>query len=886
MTSEQVGTLALLKLGNADADLVYALDAEEVLLGRDPSSDIVLRSRMVSRRHARILRQGREYCIEDLASTGGTWLNGNRIDRTARLRDGDRIRLGDCLIGFSAAPADHPADWDASDATILGERDASGTAERDLIDVRAEEKLSAILDIGRALTGTLDLQEVLDRTLETLFRIFPQAQRGFVLMRVDGEPEPRPRAMFVRGDAPPEFSFSRTVFDHVVGHGKAVLCTDVQEDVRFSGSGSIDDAQVRTMICVALRDHRNRPVGLLQLDTSGAGERFQREDLDLLAAVAGPVGVAIDNARLLREAGRRQRRLEFLAEVGAVLSSSLQYETMLNGLARLMVPYLADLCLIDLIAEDGTVRRISSRHAEPSRQALADRLIQGEARRREGDRSWWARVVSEARPGAKEIDESTLRALFPDPEQREAADRLKVRSHLGIPLAVHGRMLGVLSLIGLGAPRRYDSADRALAEEVAVRAALAIDHARIFEVARIAREEAESANQAKDRFLAVLSHELRTPLTPVLVTVTSLLEGEIDPRLRSLLMMVRRNIELEARLIDDLLDLTRISRGELRIERRPIDAHEVIRQSIEICKEAIEAAHLKLTVELAAEHHQIEGDSDRVQQVIWNLLQNAVRFTPSGGTIAVRSRNAPVPKGEEGASSLIIEIRDSGIGIGADRLERIFEPFQQGNNPPQRRSPGLGLGLAISRSLAEVHGGTLTVASDGPGHGSSFMVVLPTLSASATREPMLTPVPVAQPAAPIQILLVEDNRDTLSSLARALRAKGHRVLTASDCMTARQAIQENQPDLLLSDIELPDGSGLELMRELVRSKRIPGIAMSGYGSEEDIRRSVSAGFAEHLIKPITVSSVEHAIRRSLLARDAARGPVPDHPPKGSPSSAP
>ncbi|WP_152049632.1 ATP-binding protein [Tautonia marina] len=883
MTSEQVGTLALLKLGNADADLVYALDADEVLLGRDPSSDIVLRSRMVSRRHARIVRQGREYRIEDLASTGGTWLNGNRLDQPARLRDGDRIRLGDCLIGFSAAPADHPTDWDANDATILGERDASGTAERDLIDVRAEEKLSAILDIGRALTGTLDLQEVLDRTLETLFRIFPQAQRGFVLMRVDDEPEPRPRAMLVRGDAPPEFSFSRTVFDHVVGHGKAVLCTDVHEDVRFAGSASIDEAQVRTMICVALRDHRNRPVGLLQLDTSGAGERFQREDLDLLAAVAGPVGVAIDNARLLREAGRRQRRLEFLAEVGAVLSSSLQYETMLNGLARLMVPYLADLCLIDLIAEDGSVRRITSRHAEPSRQPLADRLLQGEARGK-GDRSWWARVVSEARPGTNEIDESTLHALFPDPEQRAVADRLKVRSHLGIPLAVHGRMLGVLSLIGLGAPRRYDPSDRALAEEVAVRGALAIDHARIFEVARIAREEAESANQAKDRFLAVLSHELRTPLTPVLVTVTSLLDGEIDPRLRSLLLMVRRNIELEARLIDDLLDLTRISRGELRIERRPIDAHEVIRQSIEICKEAIEAAQLHLTVDLDAENHQIEGDSDRVQQVIWNLLQNAVRFTPSGGRITIRSFNAPVLNAQDGASSLIIEIRDSGIGIEPDRLERIFEPFQQGNNPPQRRAPGLGLGLAISRSLAEVHGGTLKVASDGPGQGSTFTVVLPTLGNSAALEPMLTPIPTAQPAAPLQILLVEDNRDTLSSLARALRAKGHRVLTASDCLAARRAIEEYQPDLLLSDIELPDGSGLELMRELVRSTRIPGIAMSGYGSEEDIRRSVSAGFTEHLIKPITVSGVELAIRRSILARDSASGP--DHPPKGSSSSAP
>lgn len=877
MKTEQVGTLALLKVGDSDADLTYALNADELLLGRDPTLDIVLRSRLVSRRHARIVRQDNEYRIEDLKSTGGTWLNGSRLDRLVRLRDGDRIRVGDCLLGFFAPP-EEPTDWDASEATILGERDASGTAERGLIDVRAEEKLSAILDIGRALNGTLDLQDVLDRTLETLFRIFPLAERGFVLMRAEDEPEPRPRAMLVRGDAPREFTFSRTVFDLVVGRGKAVLCSDVHNDARFAGSVSIEDARVRTIICVPLRDHRSRPVGLLQLDTGSIGERFRRDDLDLLAAVAGPVGVAIDNAWLLREAGRRQRRLEFLAEVGDVLSSSLQSETSLKGLARLVVPDLADLCLIDLISEEGAVHRVAIRHADPSRQHLADNLLRGGAAMAD-DRSWWTRVVSEARPGVAEIDEATLAALFPTAEQRAVADQLKIRSHLGIPLSVHGRMLGVLSLIGLGAPRRYDPADRSLAEEVAGRAALAVDHSRMFEVARLAREEAESANLAKDRFLAVLSHELRTPLTPVLVTVSSLLDGELDPRLRSLLSMVRRNVELEARLIDDLLDLTRISRGELRIERRTIDAHEVIHQSIEICKEATQAARITLSVDLAADFPRIEGDPDRVQQVIWNLLQNAVRFTPTGGEVTIRSRNVPDEGPPTGGTSLVVEVQDSGIGIEAEQLERIFEPFQQGSALPQPRSRGLGLGLAISRSLAEVHGGRLSAISDGAGKGATFAFVLPVSTSTTPAVDSVSPSTAFAGLDSLHILLVEDNKDTLKSLSRALRAKGHQVRTASNCGSARQQVAQSVPDLILSDIELPDGSGLDLIRELSRSASFRAIAMSGYGSEEDLRRSVSAGFAEHLIKPITIASIDCAIRRTFPERVASseQTPNPDLP---------
>jgi PAS domain S-box-containing protein len=376
-----------------------------------------------------------------------------------------------------------------------------------------------------------------------------------------------------------------------------------------------------------------------------------------------------------------------------------------------------------------------------------------------------------------------------------------------------------------------------------------------------AKEAAELASRSKDRFLAVLSHELRTPLTPVLMAVSALVDDDtLDPAIRPTLEMIFRNVAMEARLIDDLLDLTRIGRGGLRLERRPIDAHESARQAAQIYGGVLGDDGLELILDLAAHKHHVLADPARLQQVVWNLIQNAVKFTPAGGTIRVRSRDAEVSG--NGDPRLIIEVSDTGIGIEPQVLPRIFEAFEQGEDALRHRSAGLGLGLAISRSLAQAHGGKLTAASPGKGQGSTFTLELPTIPrpgrdearpASATRADR-------SPCRPLRILLVEDNKDTLNHFALILRLRGHEVRPAARLAEALDAATGGEFDLIISDIELPDGTGLELMRTL-RDRAVPGIAMSGYGTEEDVQQSLEAGYQEHLTKPVDIHRLEEAILR-------------------------
>ena len=391
-------------------------------------------------------------------------------------------------------------------------------------------------------------------------------------------------------------------------------------------------------------------------------------------------------------------------------------------------------------------------------------------------------------------------------------------------------------------------------------------------VAEAARAVAEATNLAKDRFLAILSHELRTPLTPVLAAVSAILDGDQAPEIRPTLSMILRNIELEARLIDDLLDVTRIGRGTFRLDPVTLDAHEVARQAIDVCLGEIEDGRIALGLELSAADHHVEADPSRLQQIVWNLLKNAVKFTPEGGTIVVRSRNLDAP-GPAGRPALAIEVADTGVGIAAESLNRIFEAFEQGDASSRRRS-GLGLGLAIGRSLAEAHKGRLTASSPGPGRGSTFVLELPTVARPevAARPPAGSTGSAGSPAPPparkLRVLLVEDNKDTLNYLTHVLGSRGHELTTARHLSEALGAAEGREFDLILSDIELPDGSGLELMRQL-RWMGVPAIAFSGYGSEDDTRASLEAGFTEHLTKPVSFSKLEVAIHRvTALSRPA------------------
>lgn len=373
------------------------------------------------------------------------------------------------------------------------------------------------------------------------------------------------------------------------------------------------------------------------------------------------------------------------------------------------------------------------------------------------------------------------------------------------------------------------------------------------------RATVEAANRTKDNFLAMLSHELRTPLTPVLAALDTLEPvTSSSEEAKASVAMIRRNVELESQLIDDLLDLTRIARDKLKLNVEPLDAHECIANVAEICRMEAEARKLRVHLNLRGGAHYVSADPAKFQQIIWNLIKNAIKFTPENGEITVSSTN-PTPQ------LLQVNVRDTGIGIEPDVMRRIFDPFEQADPSFQHRYGGLGLGLAISKSLARAHGGTLTATSEGPNRGSVFTLAMSTVSPprrpaiSAVAPPAMTAVEQRS----LRILLVDDHQDTCVALERLLVRRGHLVAARHDLRSAMEAAGRGQFDLVISDIALPDGTGMQLMTYLRAISKVRGIAISGFGMNGDIEKSLRAGFSEHLVKPLKIEKLEAAIDRAF-----------------------
>lgn len=405
------------------------------------------------------------------------------------------------------------------------------------------------------------------------------------------------------------------------------------------------------------------------------------------------------------------------------------------------------------------------------------------------------------------------------------------------------------------------------------------------------QERAEAANQAKDNFLAILSHELRTPLTPVLSTVAMLEEDRtIGPRIAQELEMIRRNIEVEARLIDDLLDVTGIVRGKVELNRQVVDVRSLLEHAMQnYCAREAARKNLRVTMDVSASETHVLADSSRMTQVFWNLLQNACKFTPDGGAIDIRLYNEfPENRERDHASNdgesfgtalveLVVEIRDTGIGISPENMPRIFNAFEQGESSRTRVFGGLGLGLAISRTMVEAHGGSILAESEGKDKGTKLVIRLNTVAPIADAPGQRQDRPSLQPAMTaraLRILLVEDHADTAGQLIRLLRRAGHDVTWASSIREAREAITTNSlmPDrhfnILVSDLGLPDGTGHDLMRDLANNQRIPGIALSGYGMRDDIRESMAAGFSRHMTKPVDWQELKVAIQKIAVTEKA------------------
>jgi len=355
---------------------------------------------------------------------------------------------------------------------------------------------------------------------------------------------------------------------------------------------------------------------------------------------------------------------------------------------------------------------------------------------------------------------------------------------------------------------------------------------------------AQKASKAKDDFLAALSHELRTPLTPALAAATYLEDNaeKIPQEFVEDVQLIKRNVKLQARLIDDLLDLTRITRGRLRIDLENCDAHIIISNAIDTASSAIAAKQLKLSTNLNAKQHHILADCIRLQQVFWNLINNAVKFTHPSGQITIHTFN-------DDAARFHFEITDNGIGIEPERLASLFTPFEQADASVTRQFGGLGLGLAISKHLVDLHHGTIEAKSRGRSFGATFKVTLDTAPKGDAKAELDSPSR-SKPPKPLRVLLVEDHRDTRRMLSRLLTHFGHQVLTADNVRSALDIVASGEIDVLICDIGLPDGSGYEVVSQTRRARPIKAVALTGFGTEEDLRRSKEAGFDFHLVKPV------------------------------------
>src|SRR5262249_6720665 len=373
-------------------------------------------------------------------------------------------------------------------------------------------------------------------------------------------------------------------------------------------------------------------------------------------------------------------------------------------------------------------------------------------------------------------------------------------------------------------------------------------------IAEHPRAQAERESAAKDWFLAMLSHELRMPLTPVLASVSSLEhESDLPESARECLQLIRRNVELEARLIDDLLVLARISKGKVELNFEIVDAHQLLRNVLEIWQTGIERKKLKLRTEFTAEKIFVQADPARLQQIFWNLIKNAVKFTPNRGKICIRTAN-------DSDGNLRVEVKDTGCGIDPELLPKVFHAFEQGR---RNELGGLGLGLAISKALVEAHRGFINAESDGRDRGAKLTALFPTCERNAVPESAKTPR--AAPARrSVRLLLVEDHEDTNHFLTRMLRRRGYEVHPACDLRSALDLAATRRFDVLVSDIGLPDGSGIDLLKALRAKREVFGIALSGYGMEEDIRRSRDVGFSHHLVKPVDLNKLDSIIQEVPL----------------------
>jgi PAS domain S-box-containing protein len=589
---------------------------------------------------------------------------------------------------------------------------------------------------------------------------------------------------------------------------------------------------------------------------------------DATGVIVGASKIARDNS----EQKRASRRAAFLAEVGAVLAGSLDYLTTLKAVANLAVPSIAEWCAVDILTEQGRVERLAVAHVDPAKLDLA-RLV----RSRYEDPSSPFSAVSVIRTGTpamvKEISDAMIVAAAHGDEERIALVRsLGLRSFIIVPLTTRGRTLGALSLVTGESGPLYTDDDFRLAQDVAFRAALAVDNARAY-------NDAQAANRLKDEFLATLSHELRTPLNAILGYSRLLQSGMMTADKHThAIQTVERNATSLTRIVEDILDVSRIISGKIRLSIQPVDFPNVVSNAVETVMPAAAARQVRVQTILDPRATPISGDPDRLQQIIWNLVSNAVKFTPKHGVVQIRL--------ERVNSHVEIVVADTGIGMAPDFLPHVFERFRQADSATTREHSGLGLGLAIVRHLVELHGGTIHAASGGRDQGSTFTVRLPVMSVQRETpvERRIHPTtdlvrtdPLLPDLSGLSVLAVDDDADARALVCATLETRGARVIAVESAEEAFEALQRNRPDVVIADLGMAHTDGFALIKRIRQSddvtvREMPAAVLTAYARAEDRMKALQSGFHLHLAKPVDPGELVVAV--ASLARRTRKGETP------------
>ncbi len=536
----------------------------------------------------------------------------------------------------------------------------------------------------------------------------------------------------------------------------------------------------------------------------------------------------------------------FLAEASAQFAELNDPDSTLQKVAAVAVPVFADWCAVDMLDEDGALRRLAVRHADPSKIRLAEELARRYPPQPDAKHGVLHVIATGKADIMEDIPDSLLESGARDAGHLHLLRELGLKSYICVPMLSRVRTLGVLTFVMAESGRRFNASDLQLAEQLAQRAAVAIENANLY---RALREE----DRRKTEFIAVLAHELRNPLAPLRNGLQVLrLSGDGPEEIEQARTMMERQLQHLVRLVDDLLDLNRISRGMIELRKERLALASVVNSAVEVCEPMIKQREDELTVTLPDEPLYVDADKTRLTQILSNVLNNAVKYSDRGSRIWLTVQR----EGNEA----VIRLRDNGIGIPPRMLPKVFEMFTQVDRSLEKKQSGLGIGLSIVKRLVEMHGGSIEAQSEGPGKGSEFIIRLPAAPSPTTEQPLRSSVEQpAQQTARYRILIADDNVDSAVSMAMMLSIMGHEVRTAHDGLEAVATASAFQPDLILLDIGMPKLNGYDAcrrIREQPWSKNALIAALTGWGQEEDKRRSQEAGFDRHLVKPVEPDALE------------------------------